>query len=138
MKLARQKELLRFFQWLAGYTADELPDNLLGLMLLYALHTDSDLDAKKIYHTLSSNPDLEKNAMSVAEKLKAEGRVEGRVEGRIEGRDEGLLIGKIQAFEEFLEKVETPRENLESMALEKLESLHRSLHREYEIRFKRN
>jgi hypothetical protein len=36
MKLARQKELLRFFQWLAGISAKELPDNLLGLMLLYA------------------------------------------------------------------------------------------------------
>ncbi|MES2709421.1 MAG: Rpn family recombination-promoting nuclease/putative transposase, partial [Verrucomicrobiota bacterium] len=74
MKLAREKELLRFFQWLSRCSADELPDTLLGLMLLYALHSDSDLDARSIYHTLSSNPELEKNAMSVAEKLKAEGR----------------------------------------------------------------
>ena len=36
MKLARRKELLRFFQWLAAYSASELPDNLLGLMLLFA------------------------------------------------------------------------------------------------------
>lgn len=48
----RAEELLRFFQWLAGYSARELPDSLLGLMLLYALHTDSDLDAEKIYHIL--------------------------------------------------------------------------------------
>lgn len=53
MKLARQKELLRFFQWLAGFPASELPDNLLGLMLLYALHADSDLDARQIFHNLS-------------------------------------------------------------------------------------
>ena len=130
MKLARQKELLRFFQWLARYSARELPDSLLGLMLLYALHTDSDLDAKKIYHTLSSNPELEKNAMSVAEKLKAEGRVEGRVEG--------LWIGKIQAFEEFLEMSPTSREVLEAMPLAELEALHQKLHREYEVRFKRS
>ena len=126
MKLARQKELLRFFQWLAGFSARELPDSLLGLMLLYALHTDSDLDAEKIYHTLSSNPELEKNAMSVAEKLKAEGRVEG------------LWIGKIQAFEEFLEKNPTSPEILEAMPLSELEDLHQKLHREYEVRFKRS
>ena len=38
-----------------------LSDNLLGMMLSYALHSDSDLDAKKIYHTLSANLELEKN-----------------------------------------------------------------------------
>lgn len=134
MKLARQKELLRFFRWLAGFHAKDLPDNLLGLMLLYALHADSDLDARKIYHTLSSNPELEKNAMSVAEKLKAEGRVEGRVEGR----SEGFWIGKILAFEEFLEKPQSPREALESMTLVELEALHAKLHLEYEVRFKRS
>ena len=60
MKHARQKELLRFFQWLAGFSSTDLPDNLLGMMLLYALHSDSDLNAKKIYHSLSTNPELEK------------------------------------------------------------------------------
>lgn len=133
MKLARQKELLRFFRWLADYSAKDIPDNLLGLMLLYALHSDSDLDARGIYHSLSSNPELEENAMSVAEKLKAEGRVEGRVEGLVEG----LWIGKIQAFEEFLEKPPTAREWLENLPLAELEKLHGMLHREYELRFKR-
>ena len=33
MKLARQKELLRFFQWLSCFSARELPDTLLGLMI---------------------------------------------------------------------------------------------------------
>ena len=128
MKLARQKELLRFFQWLAGFSAKDLPDNLLGLMLLYALHSDSDLDAKKIYHTLSTNPELEKNAMSVAEKLKAEGRVEGQ--------EKGLWIGKIQAFEEFLGFHVSPSETLAQLALEELAARHQDLHREYETRFK--
>ena len=31
MKLARRKELLRFFQWLAAYSASELSDNLLSI-----------------------------------------------------------------------------------------------------------
>jgi predicted transposase/invertase (TIGR01784 family) len=129
MKLARQKELLRFFQWLAGFSARELPDKLLGLMLLYALHSDSDLDAKTIYHTLSTNPELEKNAMSVAEKLKAEGRVEGRVEG--------LWIGKIQILEEFLDLPVSSGESLGALSLAELKSMQERLHREYEGRFKR-
>jgi predicted transposase/invertase (TIGR01784 family) len=133
MKLARQKELLRFFQWLATYSAQEFPDNLLRIMLLYALHADSDLDAKKIYHTLSTNPELEKNVMSVAEKLKAEGRVEGRVEGQ----EQGLWIGKIQTLEEFLDLPISVNEALSASNLEELEARHRNLHREYEMRFKR-
>lgn len=126
MKLARQKELLRFSQWLAGFSAGDLPDSLLGLMLLYALHSDSDLDAKKIYHTLSTNPELEQNAMSVAEKLKAEGRVEG------------LWIGKIQILEEFLNLPVSSGESLEALSLAELKSMQERLHREYELRFKQH
>jgi predicted transposase/invertase (TIGR01784 family) len=128
MKLARQKELLRFFQWLAKIPARELHDNLLSLMLLYALYSDSDLDAKRIYHTLTINPELEKNIMSVAEKLKAEGQAEGQ--------EKGLWIGKIQAFEEFLTRPLTPSAALSSLTLEELETRHRELHQAYEIRFK--
>jgi predicted transposase/invertase (TIGR01784 family) len=130
MKLARQKELLRFFKWLAGFSARDLPDNLLGLMLLYALHSDSDLDAEKIYHTLSANAELERNAMSVAEKLIAKGRVEGRVEGQ--------WIGKIQILEEFLGLPVSSGESLEAMDLAGLKAMQERLHREYELRFKRH
>ena len=137
MKLARQRELLRFFRWLAGFSAKDLPDNLLSLMLLYALHADSNLDAKGIFHTLSSNPELEKNTMSVAEQLKAEGRMEGRMEGRAEGRMEGLWIGKIQALEEFLELPVSSDEALETLSLEDLKATQERLHRQYEARFKR-
>jgi predicted transposase/invertase (TIGR01784 family) len=133
MKLARQKELLRFFQWLAGISSRDLHDNLLGLMLIYALHSDSDLDAQGIYHTLSSNPELEKKIMSVAEKLKAEGRVEGRVEGQ----EKGLWIGKIQLLEEFLDLPVSPGESLGVLNLDELKAMQERLHREYELRFKR-
>jgi predicted transposase/invertase (TIGR01784 family) len=136
MKLARQKELLRFFRWLAGYPADELPDSLLGMMLLYALHADSDLDAQKIYHNLSLNPELEKSTMSVAEKLKAEGRLEGISQGISQGISTGRWVGRIQALQEFLDFAVTPFEKLETLTNEALERQHAELHREYETRFK--
>jgi predicted transposase/invertase (TIGR01784 family) len=59
MKLARQKDLLRFFRWLAQFQYQDLPENLLGQMCLYALHADSDLDPEQIYRSVSSNPELE-------------------------------------------------------------------------------
>jgi predicted transposase/invertase (TIGR01784 family) len=130
MKLARQKELLRFFKWLAGFSARELPDTLLGLMLLYALHTDSDLDAETIYHNLSSNPELEKNTMSVAEKLIAQ--------GINRGREEGSWIGRIQLLEEFLDLPMSSGEALTVLNLEELKAMQERLHREYELRFKRS
>jgi predicted transposase/invertase (TIGR01784 family) len=49
MKLARERDLLRFFKWLAEFSAHEFPENLLARMLLYALYSDSDLDAQAIY-----------------------------------------------------------------------------------------
>jgi hypothetical protein len=141
MKLARQKELLRFFQWLAGFSARELPDTLLGLMLLYALHADSDLDAEKIYHNLSSNPELEKNTMSVAEKLIAQGREEGISQGISQGisrgRESGLWIGRIQLLEEFLDLPASSGESLAALSLEELKAMQEQLHGEYELRFKR-
>lgn len=133
MKLAREKQLLRFFQWLSDFPADELPEALIGPILLYAMHSDSDLDVEKIYHTLSSNPELEKNTMSVAEKLIAKGRVEGRVEGL----DKGSWRGKIQAFEEFLGKPITPAAVLDALSFAELEDRYSMVHREYEVRFKR-
>ena len=129
MKLARERQLLRFFEWLAGFVADQIPDSLLGRMLLYALHADSDLDTEAIHRSLKTSPELERKVMSVAEKLKAEGRQEGR--------QEGFWIGRIQTLMEILEKSPQSPESLEALSLEDLEALHATLHREYEIRFKR-
>jgi hypothetical protein len=107
-----------------------LPDTLLGLMLLCALHTDSDLDAETIYHNLSNNPELEKNTMSVAEKLIAQ--------GINRGREEGSWIGRIQLLEEFLDLPMSSGEALTALNLEELKAMQERLHREYELRFKRS
>lgn len=128
MKLARQKELLRFFRWLADVSPPELPDNLLSLMLLYSLHADSDLDAEKIYHSLSTNPELKKSAMSVAEKLIAQGHAEGELKGK--------WIGKIQLLEEFMGSPVTSQATLTEFSPEELEARYQTLHLAYAARFK--
>jgi predicted transposase/invertase (TIGR01784 family) len=132
MKLARERQLLEYFRWLAEILVEQLPDSLLGRLLLYALHSDSELDAQQIYSSLTANPELEKRAMSVAEKLKAE----GRMEGISQGLSQGLWIGKIQTLEEFLEKTQSPRAVLEPLSLPELEASYLALHQEYEARFK--
>jgi len=109
-----------------------MPAGLLKTILLYALHSDSDLDVEKIYHKLSPNPELKKSAMSVAEKLIAEGLKKGGVEGRVEG----LWIGKIQTLEDFLGMAQSSSEVLDALSIAELAVLHQGLHREYERRFK--
>ena len=137
MKLAREQRLREYFRWLAQYTVEQIPESLLRRLLVYALHADSDLDAEEIYRNLTTNSKLEYQVMSVAEKLKAEGRLEGLSKGISQGRGEGLLIGKIQTLEEFLDKVQRPRDVLELLSVQELEATYQSLHQEYEIRFKR-
>ncbi len=109
---------------------------------LQQLHTDSDLDAETIYHNLSSNPELEKNTMSVAEKLIAQGREEGISQGISRGislgREEGSWIGRIQILEEFLDLPGSSGEALAALSLEELKALQERLHRDYELRFKRS
>ena len=133
MKLARERQLSRYFDWLVGTAAEALPEGLLKTMLLYALQSDSDLDAEKIYHELSPIFELRNNAMSVAEKLIAEGLKKDRVEGQ----QKGLWIGKIQALEDFLEMVASPGELLDPHSVAELETMHQGLNREYERRFRR-
>jgi flagellar biosynthesis/type III secretory pathway protein FliH len=52
-----------------------------------------------------------------------EGREEGRLEGREEGRQFGIRIGMIHFYEQFLNRPETPDEQLAGMSLEDLSRL---------------
>ena len=136
MKFARMKQVLRYFEWHAAKDF-QISEILLGRFLLYALHADSDLDVEQIYRSLTSNPELQKSTMSVAEKLIAKGRSEGRSEGRVEGRSEGYWIGRIQSLEEFLDLPQTLQDTLGAMSIAELEALHQQLHGEYQRRFKK-
>ena len=109
------------------------------------MHSDSELDAEKIYHKLSPNPELRNNAMSVAEKLIAEGLEKGMKKGLEKGIEKGiekglqkgLWIGKIQTLEDFLGIAPSPSEILDPLSIAELSAMHQGLHREYERRFKR-
>ncbi len=61
--------------------------------------------------------------MSVAEKLKTEGRVEG------------LKIGKIQILEEFLDLPMSSGDALKIFSLSKLKTVQAQFHLDYELRF---
>ena len=128
MKFARKKQVLQYFEWQAARKSVKITKILLGRLLIYALHADSDLDVEQIYHSLTSNPELQKSTMSVAEKLIAK--------GRSEGLDKGYWLGRIQSLEEFLEKTKSSREDLELLTIAELEARHQQLHSEYQRRFK--
>ena len=51
MKLARERQLLNYFRWLAESLVEQVSDSLLGRLLRYALHADSELDAQQIYRS---------------------------------------------------------------------------------------
>ncbi len=132
MKLARERELARFFEWLCQLVLDGVSDRLLDNVLVYALHADTSLDIREIHRTLPANNKLKSRAMSIAEQIKAEGRTEGISQGISQGR----WVGRIQILEEFLGKPPTPTAGLETLPIAELEARHQQLHREYEIRFK--
>jgi predicted transposase/invertase (TIGR01784 family) len=127
MKLSRKRQVLQYFRWLAETLLEPAPKDLIRRMLLYAIHSDSDLDTEKIYHSLASNPELRNNAMSLAEKL--------LTKGRFEGLEKGYWLGRIQSLEEFLEETKSSRAALESMSIAELEARHQQLHGEYQRRF---
>ena len=144
MKFARMKQVLPYFEWQAARKNVKISKFLIGRLLIYALHVDSDLDVEQIYRSLTSNPELRKTTMSVAEKLIAKGRSEGLEKGiekgiekgRSQGRTEGYWLGRIQSLEEFLDLPQSSQEVLNGMNLAELEALHQQLHGEYQRRFK--
>ena len=136
MKVAReQRRMLEFFEWLASHLPP-LPEALLHLTLLYALHHDGDLDVGKIAHTLKSNPELKDKAMSLAEKLIAQGRNEGRNEGLQEGERIGLWKGKILLLEQMMGRAGSLDAELEWSSAAELEGRFNLLEAQYQARFK--
>ena len=102
------------------------------MALLYALHTDSQLDVQKILRELESVPELKHTVMSVAQKLIEEGKALGHVEGEAMGK----WIGRLQVLEELSGLPVTPEEELRDLSPAELENRFRERQRHYESRFK--
>ncbi len=122
MKLARINQIHEYFRWLVHGLREQISDGLMARALFYALQAEGGLDAEDIYRILSPNPTLERQAMSVAEKLIARGRHAGLEEGRQEGRAGIQRILRHQLQRKFGELPEWTEARLDSATLENLES----------------
>lgn len=134
MKLAREQRLLEFFAWLADIEAimEILPDWLLRLSLLYALHAEAHLDVEAIFRNLSANPKLKSSTMSLAQRLIAEGEARGKAEGKTRG----LWTGRLQVLEQLLGVPMTPETELDSVSVEEIERRFHARQAEYDAKFK--
>jgi predicted transposase/invertase (TIGR01784 family) len=110
----------------------QLPSASFEMLMRYIL--DRDLDKPTFRRRLETlrNPQISKNAMSLAEQFRQEGRQEGHREGVLKGRQEGLIFSKqqdiLEALEIRFERVpEGLREEIESISdSKKLTRLHRT------------
>ena len=139
MKLARQKRLADFLQWIAEEMARpgwEVEDALILLSYLYAMSVDVTIDEKQIAHSLEQKPNLKENIMSLAQQLIARGEARGIVVGEARGEARGVWIGKIQLLEQLQGSEITPTVALESLDLPKLEARFIELEQTYSAKFK--
>ena len=125
MKLARDKQrLLEFFAWL-DQTTLHITQDLFRACLLYALHSDQTIDFKDIYDTFHQRKELQNTTMTIAQKLKNEGRVEGE------------WIGRLRTLQEIMGLPVDTAEVLTLLSIEELRGRFEVLQAEYNRRHKR-
>lgn len=135
MKLARQKRIGDFLVWIADEMARQgwqVPEPLVLLSYLYAMHTDERIDEAQIARSLQHQPNYKENIMSLAQQLIARGKAEGEAHGATRG----AWIGKIQLLEQFLGLPASAMEAFASMSQEQLASRFAELEKSYNDRFK--
>ena len=93
------------------------------LRYLYAVRDDMDPEETEKKLVSAIDEDKKEGIVTVAEKLRNEGRVEGEIQGKIEGKIEGEIQGEIKTYKELLAKGLLPKD----MAAQKLEELNRKL-----------
>ena len=105
-------------------------------MILRYILSQTEIDKTSFAHRVRAiqSSEIKDITMTLAQQF----HQEGLQKGLQEGQQKGLLIGKIQAFEEFLELPVRASEVLETESLEKLAAICEGLHRSYEERFKRS
>ncbi len=132
MKLARNNDLMRFFEWLgqAGTEATVvLYRDLFRMCFVYAAHVDASLDMRAVTQQLIADPELQTQAMTLAQQL--------RQEGRQEGIQKGEWIGKLQLLQQLAGEDVTPGYTLQPLGLDELERAFRELEGRYHTKFKR-
>jgi predicted transposase/invertase (TIGR01784 family) len=103
MKAVREKQLESFLEELAQLhnILTLLPDWMIQLMLLYAIHADQALDVETIAHKLRHQPQLQSKAMTLGARLIQQGREEAMQEAQSlgarliqQGREEAMQEAK--------------------------------------------
>ena len=144
MKLARDKQrLLEFFTWLDQTTLN-ITHDLFRSCLLYALHSDQNIDFMDIYHTFHQRKELQNTTMTIAQKLRNEGHQKGRQEGRQEGhqeghqkgRQEGVWMGRLQTLQEIMGLPVDSDAALADLPVEELRRRFEALQAQYNLRHK--
>jgi predicted transposase/invertase (TIGR01784 family) len=120
MKMAREKKLLEFFEWLARDSTLRLTDALMHTSLMYALSADPKLDLQQLIHKLSTNPRMQTQAMSYSERLLIQGLEQGREEGYGQGVLKTCLRLARRKWGEVPEDLIARIETLEYPQLERL------------------
>ena len=123
--------MLDFFGWLASRLSP-LPQALLHLSLLYALHADEDLDVEAIARRIQANEKLLTKTMSLAEKLIMKGEMKGRQEGELKGTWKGQLL----FLERLMGRPATPEAEIAGLVAAALEARFQALEAEYNSTFK--
>ena len=140
MKLARARQLhADFFDWLGGQlrnAATRMPDGLLKNLLLYAFHTDAELDTERILDKLQQEPVSQHAAMTIAQTLIAKGEARGEAKGEARGEARGLWIGRIISLRELMGMEPGTLEALATLSLAELERCHQELRQAYATKFK--
>jgi hypothetical protein len=142
MKLARLKDrILDFFQWLDSEIALQLEDQLLRECLIYSLHIDQSIDFNAICSTIQKNQQFATQTMTIAQKLRDEGRLEGIEEGieegKLKGIEKGVWIGKIQTLQELIHQPVSSTETLQTLSMEQLTQLFQDLEAQYTAQHKK-
>jgi predicted transposase/invertase (TIGR01784 family) len=128
MKLARTKDLAGFLQWFREEAAQlgwQVPIELVSLSFMYVLHADASIDLQQIEDSLHQLTQGKEEIMSLAQRL------------RIEGRAEGEVLGKILLLQQLMGEPQSTREELVQLSLSDLEARFATLEASYTERFKR-
>ena len=139
MKLARTKDVAGFLKWFnteAQRRGWQVSQSLILLSYTYVLHADTAIDLDQIARSLEYTTQHKEPIMSLAQRLKAEGRIEALIEGRSEGILLGVARTKVQMLERMLQQPVTSEEAIAALSLVELEQRFIELDAEYTERFK--